>query len=579
MTTTGDATAAGLVDDDDEQATVSLPRIASPSSGVVDRFDSATTPPPSGAGVASAEMNAALRAEELQRARAWSVALLVLCAAALAYTPLLPAPWARRLPFMASLAVLSGVSLWVLHRTRREAGYTTTVFRIFGWTVATMSFEVLHFFGVFSPTPVVITLGISFFGLGLDRRYAVAVPLYAIGGYLVLATLTLLGVIPDHGVLSAPVASMPARLFVLVMVPTVLGLTLWIARLSRATMIRAVERANDALRLAGQREAQLNEANQVLDQALRADAGRVGRFTGRRVGRFELAEIIGRGAMGEVYLGRQVDGGELGAVKLLRGDGLANHRILARFLREGEIMARFDSPHIVRIHELGQVEGIGPYLAMELLVGEDLAVVLRQSRTLGPVDAIEMVQQVARGLDLAHDAGIVHRDLKPQNLFRSRTPGSSRGVWKVLDFGVSTLTGSNGTLTQRGLVGTPSYMSPEQARGQTVDRRGDVFSLGAVIYRTLVGRPPFGGAGVPQILFAVVYSMPLRPSELVETLPRDVDRVVALALAKDAARRLASAGELAWMLEAAFASRLEPAVRERADRLIAAHPWGRAART
>src|SRR5439155_13924929 len=136
-------------------------------------------------------------------------------------------------------------------------------------------------------------------------------------------------------------------------------------------------------------------------------------------------------------------------------------------------------------------------------------------------ELVELVRQIAAGLSAAHRAGVVHRDLKPANLFLVEKPGDD--TWKILDFGVAKLRGSTGTLTQRAIIGTPGYMSPEQAQGREVDPRSDVFSLGAVLYRALTGRPAFSGPDLPQILFDIVYRCPTRPSEIVASLPRDVD--------------------------------------------------------
>lgn len=511
----------------------------------------------------------ALHAEEVARARGWSASVLVLCASALVFTPLLPSH-SPVLPFVVALIALSMAAAWTLWRCRAERHYTPFVFRVFGVVAATASFEVVYFLGVFSPTTVVVTLGISFFGLGLDRRWALGIALYASGGYAVLATLVTAGVIADRGVIRTTGLPLPALLFGATMVPVVLLLTLWMARLSRRTMEAALLRSNEAIRLANQREALLAEANQNLEQALRAGAGQRGRFSGVAAGEWELDEIIGRGAMGDIYRARHRGSGEAAAVKLLREDSAVDERVLERFTREGQLAARLDAPNVVRIHATGRIGERVPFIAMELLVGEDLSRLLRRRRVLPPDELCDLARQVARGLDVAHEAGIVHRDLKPQNLFLA-----ADGMWKILDFGVSTLVGSTGTLTQAAVVGTPGYMAPEQARSQQVDMRCDVFSLGAVVYRALTGRPPFSGAATPQILFDVVYRMPLRPSNVVDAAGEGVDAVLAIALAKAREDRFASAGELARALTSAFSGTHDRELRARAAALIAKHPWGR----
>jgi serine/threonine-protein kinase len=423
---------------------------------------------------------------------------------------------------------------------------------------------------VFSPVPVVITLGITYIGLGLDRRYALVIPLFAVSCYSLLAALVTAGVVPDEGIIRATGLSLMPKLFGAIMVPVVLLMALSLARLSRRTLEAAARRSHEALLLANEREAQLAEANQNLEHALRVGAGREGRWTGTLAGEWQLDQVIGRGAMGEIYASRHRANGALAAVKLLNETAAANDKILERFVREGEIAGSLDVPNVVRVHEMGRINGKVPYIAMELLEGEDLARILRRRRVL-PVGEIEaLVSQVARGLDVAHAAGIIHRDLKPQNLF------DARGVWKILDFGISTLASSTGTLTQAAVVGTPGYMSPEQARSQPVDLRCDVFSLGAVIYRAVTGRLPFIGNDTPQILFDVVYRMPQRPSEIAVGIPGDIDAVLAIAMAKRAEDRFSSAGEVAAALSAAVRGQVSQALRHRASALVERHPWGRA---
>jgi serine/threonine-protein kinase len=169
-------------------------------------------------------------------------------------------------------------------------------------------------------------------------------------------------------------------------------------------------------------------------------------------------------------------------------------------------------------------------------------------------------------------ADVVHRDLKPQNVFLALHAGGPP-VWKVLDFGVSKLASDPGTLTQGAPIGTPAYMAPEQARGERVDPRADVFSLACIAYRALTGRPAFAGSELPQILFDVCFAQPVQPGTLV-MLPVDVERVLALGLAKRSDDRLDSARGFAAALRSAFAGSLSPPLRARADALLASAPWG-----
>ncbi len=214
-----------------------------------------------------------------------------------------------------------------------------------------------------------------------------------------------------------------------------------------------------------------------------------------------------------------------------------------------------------------------PYLAMELLRGRDLSAILRRSPRLPVAEALALLEQVGCGLDALHAAGIVHRDLKPQNLFRADAPVQ----WKILDFGVSRVVDVDSSLTRGQAIGTPAYMSPEQARGHEVDHRADLFGLGAIAYRVLTGRPAFAGVEVPHILYRVVHAMPPRPSA-VAGLPRAIDDVLAIALAKRPGDRFATAGELARAVSQAMGGELAPELADRAHRLATRWPWAQAAR-
>ncbi|MBE7453875.1 MAG: serine/threonine protein kinase [Kofleriaceae bacterium] len=183
---------------------------------------------------------------------------------------------------------------------------------------------------------------------------------------------------------------------------------------------------------------------------------------------------------------------------------------------------------------------------------------------------MSLLRQVASGLAVAHRTGVVHRDIKPHNLFLSELEG--RFTWKLLDFGVSKMAGSGGTLTAGHVVGTPGYMSPEQARGEDVDLRTDVYALATIAYRCLTGHPAFTGKDVPTTLYDVVYKMPTRASVLSD-LPEDVDRVLAIGMAKDRADRFGTPVELAAAMAFAADGQLDGATRARAD-ADARHAWG-----
>jgi serine/threonine-protein kinase len=182
-------------------------------------------------------------------------------------------------------------------------------------------------------------------------------------------------------------------------------------------------------------------------------------------------------------------------------------------------------------------------MAMERLEGEDLADVLRHRNQLPLRDVVELVRQVAAGLEAARKLGVVHRDIKPRNLFAAKT-ADGRTVWKILDFGVSKAAESSGTLTQNQIVGTPRYMAPEQAAGKPVDHRADQFALAIVAYRALTGRPAFMGESMPEILYQVLRTTPPAPSTIAD-VPPAVDAALAIAMAKDPDQRYATPLELA----------------------------------
>ena len=365
----------------------------------------------------------------------------------------------------------------------------------------------------------------------------------------------------------------------MILVPVVMGLAVWQARVTRRATLDALDRAVAAMREMRTREAQLEEANRDLDFLMRMAAGRAGPYTGLMAGRYAIRHLIARGAMGEVYAATDTDGGGDAAIKLLQSSMLRDEQLVARFLREGEAASKLEGPNVVTIYEVGTIGANGaPYIAMELLRGHDLAWHLRQRGALPLDEVVGLAEHVAGALEAARKAGIVHRDLKPQNLFLAQQ-NAAAPVWKILDFGVSRLAGTTGTLTMDMVVGTPGYMSPEQAAGGVeVTHRSDVFSFGAVLYRALTGQPPFSGPDTPQILYQVVYKNPPRPSQLVPGLPADVEMVLIIGMAKDPGDRFATAVEMAEALRTAAKGRLDPSHRVHARTILAALPWNTSSR-
>jgi serine/threonine-protein kinase len=276
--------------------------------------------------------------------------------------------------------------------------------------------------------------------------------------------------------------------------------------------------------------------------------------------------------MAEVYEAQNTETGEPAAIKLLHQNLLVQPKAVTRFLREAVAASALDTPHVARI--LGSSDPLDtlPYLAMERLHGNDLAHYLRHKPVMSMKRLLELVEQVGKVIDLANEAGIVHRDLKPQNIYLAEQE-SARPIWKVLDFGVSLLGEGSGTLTQGNIVGTPSYMAPEQARGGKVDQRTDIHALAAISYRCLTGRPPFTGNDIPSIMYSAVHSMPEAPSVMTD-VPKEIDSVLAIGLAKRAEDRFESAADFSFRLQRAAKGELDPRLQDHADALLAKLPWG-----
>jgi serine/threonine-protein kinase len=219
---------------------------------------------------------------------------------------------------------------------------------------------------------------------------------------------------------------------------------------------------------------------------------------------------------------------------------------------------------------------------MERLEGQTLSEVLRSRRGLSAAELVEMISQVGNGITAAYAAGIVHRDLKPQNIFNdlaarneSAPLHSGRGTWKILDFGVARAMDGGDTLTAGQVVGTPSYMAPEQASGGTIDHAVDLYALAAIAYRALTGHPPFAAGEIAETLYRVVHTKPRRPSDLAD-VPPEIDLVLAIGMAKNPAQRFRSAHEFASALAAAFNRALPESVFERGRILERAGAWSAA---
>jgi serine/threonine protein kinase len=272
---------------------------------------------------------------------------------------------------------------------------------------------------------------------------------------------------------------------------------------------------------------------------------------GTRFGPYELNSLIGVGGMGEVYRAHDTIKGRTVAVKVLRAEMAADPDYQERFRRESRVAARLQEPHVIPVHDFGDIDGV-LYIDMRLVEGGSLKDELLANGPLGPTRAASIIAQVAAALDAAHSDGLVHRDIKPENVLL--TPD---GFAYLVDFGIAH-GGGDPSMTTTGLViGSCTYMSAERISGGQVGPQADVYSLACLLYECLTGRPPFESADLNQLMFAHVFSPPPRPSIMRRGINRAFDDVIARGMAKKPADRFASAGELAKAATAAV-SEVQP---------------------
>ncbi len=253
--------------------------------------------------------------------------------------------------------------------------------------------------------------------------------------------------------------------------------------------------------------------------------------------RYRIQRLLGKGGMGAVYLADDEVLGELVALKVISSAFAADEQAMAaRFRKEASSARKISSPNVIRIHDLGEARPGLLYLSMEYFAGRTLTEVIAQ-RGLVPVrDVTDVLGQVCVGLEAAHAAGVIHRDLKPGNVLVGE-----RGAVKIIDFGLATTAAGDGLTATGAILGTPNYMAPEQVRGKPVDVRTDVYSLGALAYHVVTGRPPFSGDNAIAIGFAHISETPVPPHDLRKDCPPALDTAIIAALQKSPNDRPASA--------------------------------------
>jgi eukaryotic-like serine/threonine-protein kinase len=276
-------------------------------------------------------------------------------------------------------------------------------------------------------------------------------------------------------------------------------------------------------------------------------------------GTYRITRLVAVGGMGELYEATHERLSGRYAVKVLLPQFAAYEEIISRFQREAEITSSLRHPNIVSVLDFNTTDDGRAFLAMEFLEGRDLGEDMTRQGPTSVARVVAINDQVVSALSAAHAHEVVHRDLKPQNLFISSLPGDGREMVKVLDFGISKMREAHTRLTrENSIMGTPQYMAPEQARGdsQAIDHRTDQFSLAAIVYEMLAGRPPFSGDSVSAVLYQVVHEPPPVLANFRRDVPPEVERVLMRAMAKEADSRFPSIGEFGQALLAAGGGQL-----------------------
>ncbi|KAA0118542.1 serine/threonine-protein kinase [Mycolicibacterium sp. P9-22] len=287
---------------------------------------------------------------------------------------------------------------------------------------------------------------------------------------------------------------------------------------------------------------------------------------GTRFGPYELRSVIGIGGMGEVYRAYDTRRERMVALKVLRTDVAADPSFQARFRRESRIAARLQEPHVIPVHDYGDIGGV-LYIDMRLVEGPSLREQVRVNGVLPPARAVAVITQVAAALDAAHAVGLVHRDIKPENVLLTHDDFAY-----LVDFGIA-YGGGEATVTKTGLViGSCAYMSPERLNGTPGGPPSDVYSLTCLLFECLIGRAPFEAEDIRQVMSAHMFATPPRPSAERHGISSAFDDVIAKGMAKNPADRFGSAGELARAAAAALHGPPAPAARPAPTRQLQAAP-------
>ena len=264
---------------------------------------------------------------------------------------------------------------------------------------------------------------------------------------------------------------------------------------------------------------------------------------GDSINQYLITDRIGEGGMGVVYLAEDMRLKRKVALKFVSNASLDSTQEIARFHREARAAARLNHPNICTVYELGEAED-KTFIAMEYVEGITLKERMRQ----GKIEEGEIrtwLKQIAEGLQTAHEAGVIHRDIKPANIMLT-----DKGLIKIMDFGIAKLAGSETELTQvNSTIGTIAYMSPEQARGEDIDQRTDIWSVGVILYELTTGRRPFSGAFREAIMYAMMHEDPPAPSAINPTVLEDLDGIITQCLKRDRRVRYESLGDVLAVLE------------------------------